>query len=92
MNEIPGEIFMVAEDLILVDAHKVDVGVGGKIGEHFGEDGPMFFLTFEGRLNNSEERKSVRLMMRAEFGADLVDEMMNRFEMLVKIAHRKDGS
>lgn len=89
MSELPVEWRMVADELLLVDGYKVDIGGGGKIGEEFGKDGLMFFITLEGRLNKSDERRSVYLMMDAKFGFDFSGEFLDRMEMVMKAAGGK---
>lgn len=82
-DEIPGEIMMLADEMILVDTHRVQLGMGAKIGETFGENGPAFFVTIEGRVNKSEERRRVELMIPAELGYRLGNEIMDRLERFI---------
>lgn len=84
MNEIPAELRMVADDLVLVDGYTVNLGAGAKIGDVTGE--PAFFITMEGRVNNSQERRTIHLMLTAEFGYKLGDEIMGRLEEFIKLA------
>lgn len=81
---LPVQAMMVAEDLLLVDAFKVAIGAGGKIGEEFGDAGPLYFITMEGRVNKSEERRSINVMLNAKFGYDLIAQMMSQLEALME--------
>lgn len=84
-DEIPGELMAIADDMLLVDTHRVQLGMGAKIGETFGENGPAFFITIEGRVNHSNERRRVELMLPAELGYRLGDEIMSKLEEFMRV-------
>jgi hypothetical protein len=89
-GEIPGELRMVADDLLLVDGFKVDLGAGAKFGELGLPPEPAFFLTLEGRVNKSQERRTVHVMLTAEFGYQLGDQIMGRLEEFVKLMRAQE--
>jgi hypothetical protein len=92
MSEIPGELRMVADELLLVDGFKVELGAGAKIGEALGVSSePSFFITLEGRVNKSEERRTVHVAVKAELGYKLGDEIMSRLEEFVKMMRSQEG-
>lgn len=75
-------------DLLLVDGFKVDLGAGVALEEildHKVGEGLAFFVTLEGRMNRSEERRTVHVMLNAEHGYNLGSEIMERLEEFVKL-------
>jgi hypothetical protein len=90
MSEIPPELMMVADDMILVDTHRVQLGMGAEIGKTFGENGPAFFVTIEGRVNKSDERRRIELLIPAELGYRLGNEIMDRLEQFIAMAKAQE--
>ena len=91
MSEIPGELFAAAADLLLVDGFKVDMGAGANLSEITGSTEPAFFVTLEGRVNKSEERRTVHLMLHPELGYQLGDEIMSRLEAFVAMMKSRES-
>lgn len=92
MSDVPQALRMVADDLILVDEFKVELGAGAKIGEVAGTGGPdpSFFITMSGRINKSTERRTVHVALKAELGYQLGDHIMTRMEEFIELM-RKQG-
>lgn len=87
MSEVPEALRMVADDLILVDEFKVELGAGEKIGEvaGTGSSDPSFFITMSGRVNKSTERRTVHVALKAELGYRMGDQIMSRMEEFIKL-------
>lgn len=84
----PVETFMASPDLLLVDGYKVNLGMSGKLGEPGAT--PSFFVDMQGRVNNSDERRELRLFFSADFGYKLGDELMTRLEEFVQMMKDRD--
>lgn len=80
MNEVPDEMMMIADDTILVDTHRVQLGMGAEVNKVFRQNGPTFFVTIEGRVNKSDERRHIELAISAELGYQLGNDIMSRLE------------
>ncbi len=78
------EFMMLDEDLILVDSYRVSFGIGAKIGEKISGENAAYFITLEGRVNGSQERKQVNVMLAPETGFKMADEMLQRLEQVIK--------
>jgi hypothetical protein len=86
MSEVPGGLRMAADELLLVDGFKVELGAGAKLGEALGVPSePSFFITVEGRVNKSQERRAVHMTLNAELGYKMGDEIMTRLEEFIKM-------
>lgn len=88
MSEPPiAEIFAASNDLLLVDGFQVSLGAGASLTEILDkpESELAFFATLEGRVNHSTERRTLRLMMTAEHGYNLGNEIMTRLEEFMKM-------
>lgn len=93
-NDIPTELFAASKDMLLVDGFKVQLGAGANLTEildHTVADGLAFFVTLEGRVNHSTERRSVDVMLTAEFGYKLGDEIMSRLEEFMKLMKAQES-
>lgn len=92
MTGVPAELFAASNDMLLVDGFKVALGAGANLSEvlekSVGEE-LAFFVTLEGRVNKSEERRTVNVMLTAEFGYQLGEEIMTRLEEFTKLMRER---
>lgn len=84
----PGELFMVADRMILVDEYESVLGDMFKIGspEHQG----AYIFTFSGKVNNRDDRDQVTVAMDLQSAWELVGHMLNGFELLKEVKEIKD--
>lgn len=79
----PGDYFLVADRTILVDKYTSVLAVASKIGGSKGEIAYLF--TFEGKLNNKDERDTVTIAIPIEHILEMTDGMLCGLENLQKV-------
>lgn len=93
MSELPPEaVFMADPDLLLVDGYQVNLALGGMLGKNADFREPFFAVRIDGRVNKSEERRTVNLLLPVEFGYKLGDEIMTRMEQFAQMMKEREGS
>jgi hypothetical protein len=83
-----GEFFAVSDKVILVSKYESVLGMVSKLGTT-DNDRVAYMLTFEGKLNNKDRTSSVTVALDPAAASDLVGDILNGLEMLVKI--QKEG-
>ena len=81
----PGELFLVADRMILVEEWESILGDVSKIGG--GNSRAAYLFTFTGKVNNRDEQDQVTVAMDPESAWSLVGQILNGLELL-KAANR----
>lgn len=83
----PGEFFMVADGMVLVDEYESVLGDVSKLGS---ADGRIAYLfTFSGKVNNRDERTTVTLAMPVQDAFKLAGQILDGLELLAKHNRKK---
>ena len=83
----PGELFMVADDLILVSEYETIVADTFKIGKPEHRIG--VFFTFKGRQNNSDIEREFTIAMSPMDTWELAGKLLDQVEFIQKL-HKKE--
>ncbi len=76
----PGELFLVADRMILVEEWESILADVSKIGG--GNSRPAYLLTFTGKVNNRDEQDQVTVAMDLESAWSLVGQILDGLELL----------
>ncbi len=76
----PGEPFLVADRMILVDEWESILGDVSKIGS--AESRVAYLFTFTGKVNNRDERDQVTVALDVESAWSLVGQILHGLELL----------